>query len=67
MKSAEICAAIADDLDRLEPEIAELLADADEAHLHRAAMRLRRLRDCAKTTAHGLRIQAAKIRGRERS
>lgn len=58
-----IARAIADDLDRLEPQLAELLADADEAGLHRAGIRLRRLHECAKSTAHGLRIQARKLGG----
>lgn len=56
---------IAARLTALENECIDLVDDASAARLHHARLRLERMRNIAKTTAHGLRIQATRIAARE--
>lgn len=60
-KTATIARAIADDLARICSELDTLATDASDARLHRCVLRLSRVHEILKTTAHGLRIQASKL------
>jgi len=57
-----VAEAIATELEEMLDPLRDLVTDARDSHLHAAEARLLRMLSCAKTTAHGARIQAAKMR-----